>query len=209
VRCPAGLVSLTSHSGGAGAPPGSITRPCQELADSWMWRFGVTSSGSAARSPINTAVLRLRVSRTLSAMARRKGARAIPFRSRDRNLALQGAPFPLPRERNLGEKFPHAFRRKESPALRRSAAAISHVERERALRFGADRICLRCLCGDRGCKRAKACRGDVRRCAGPAERWLAAIVAEKRARPDFAAMESQIETPEELKAYRAWRKALE
>jgi hypothetical protein len=30
---PAGLVSLTSHSGGAGAPPGTTKSPCQELAD--------------------------------------------------------------------------------------------------------------------------------------------------------------------------------
>jgi hypothetical protein len=30
---PAGLGSLPSNSGGAGAPPGSITRPRQELAD--------------------------------------------------------------------------------------------------------------------------------------------------------------------------------
>ena len=33
VRCPAGLVSQTSHSGGAGAPPGPKMRSCQELAD--------------------------------------------------------------------------------------------------------------------------------------------------------------------------------
>jgi hypothetical protein len=38
--------------------------------------------------------------------------------------------------------------------------------------------------------------------------WLAAIDEELRARPSFAAMEGLIETPEELRAYRAWRKAL-
>jgi hypothetical protein len=32
-RCPAGLASQAWHSGGAGAPPGSTMRPCQELAD--------------------------------------------------------------------------------------------------------------------------------------------------------------------------------
>jgi hypothetical protein len=48
----------------------------------------------------------------------------------------------------------------------------------------------------------------VRSCAALAESWLAAIEAEKRARPDFAAMERQIETHDELKAYRAWRSAL-
>ena len=30
---PAGLATQAEHSGGIGAPPGSITRPCQELAD--------------------------------------------------------------------------------------------------------------------------------------------------------------------------------
>jgi len=33
VRRPAGLASPASHSGGDGAPPGPIMRPCQELAD--------------------------------------------------------------------------------------------------------------------------------------------------------------------------------
>ena len=33
MRCPAGQASLARHSGGAGAPPGSTKRPCQELAD--------------------------------------------------------------------------------------------------------------------------------------------------------------------------------
>ncbi len=79
---------------------------------------------------------------------------------------------------------------------------------ERALRFGADRICLWHLCGDRGCVRANACRGDVRRCSHLAETWLEAIDAEIKARLDFAEMERRIETAEELRAYRAWRKAL-
>jgi hypothetical protein len=72
-----------------------------------------------------------------------------------------------------------------------------------------NRICLWSLRDDRKCRRARACRGYVRSCAAIAESWLAAIDEERRARPDFAAMESQIETPEELKAYRAWRNALE
>ena len=80
---------------------------------------------------------------------------------------------------------------------------------ERTMRFGADRICLWCLCSDPRCRRARACRGDVRRCAGLMADWLTAIDEEKRARPSFAAMESQIETPQELRAYRAWRKAFE
>ena len=79
---------------------------------------------------------------------------------------------------------------------------------ERALRFGADRIALFHLCRDPKCKRAKACRGDVRACASLAETWLAAIDAEIHARPDFPAIERGIETAEELRAYRAWRRAL-
>jgi hypothetical protein len=79
---------------------------------------------------------------------------------------------------------------------------------DRTLRFGADRICLWCLCGDPKCRRARACRGDVGRCAGLMADWLAAIDEEQKARPSLAAMEGLIETPEELRAYRAWRKAL-
>ena len=84
----------------------------------------------------------------------------------------------------------------------------SREQRERNLRFGADRICLWRLCGDHGCRRAKSCRGDVRACAALAEDWLAAIDEETRARPDFAAIEREIDTPEALHAYRAWRRAL-
>jgi hypothetical protein len=36
---PAGSISLIEHSGGAGAPPGSITSPCQELAEIWSLRY--------------------------------------------------------------------------------------------------------------------------------------------------------------------------
>lgn len=92
--------------------------------------------------------------------------------------------------------------------MKQNAAWKSRLSRERALRFGADRICLWHLCADRACQRAKACHGDVRACAGLMVSWLAAIDDEQRARPDFAAMESQIETPEELRAYRAWRRAM-
>ena len=83
----------------------------------------------------------------------------------------------------------------------------NNLERERALRFGADRICLWCLCGQPACRRARACRGDVRACANLILSWLAAIDEEQRAHPDFATLESQIETAEELRAYRAWRQA--
>jgi hypothetical protein len=43
-----------------------------------------------------------------------------------------------------------------------SAATVCRLQRERALPFGADRICLWRLCADAGCRRARACRGDVR-----------------------------------------------
>ncbi len=92
--------------------------------------------------------------------------------------------------------------------MRKSASGVNRLHRERILRFGADRICLWCLCDDHRCRRAKASRGDVRACAKLAESWLAAIDEETRARPDFAAMEREIETPEQLRAYRAWRNAL-
>ena len=95
----------------------------------------------------------------------------------------------------------------ETRALRQSEQ-MSRADRERAMRFGADRIALFHLCADPKCKRAKACRGDVRACASLAETWLEAIESEKRARPDFAAVERGIETAEELRAYRVWRRAL-
>ena len=89
------------------------------------------------------------------------------------------------------------------------AARGDRGERARTLRFGADRICLWCVCGNPRCRRAKSCRGDVQACAGLMVAWMAALDAERRARPDFAAIESQIETAEELRAYRAWRNAAE
>jgi hypothetical protein len=48
----------------------------------------------------------------------------------------------------------------------------------------------------------------VRACAGRIADWLAAIEEDRRARPDFAALETAIETAAELRAYRAWRRAL-
>ena len=90
----------------------------------------------------------------------------------------------------------------------RNSEHDSRADRERALRFGADRIALFHLCADPKCKRAKACRGDVRACASLAETWLEAIESEIKTRPDFAAIERGIETAEELRAYRLWRRAL-
>ncbi len=79
---------------------------------------------------------------------------------------------------------------------------------ERALRFAADRLCLWRLCHAAACRRARACRGDGCGCARLVVGWLAAIEAEARARPDAAALDAGIETPADLRAYRAWLRAL-
>ena len=81
--------------------------------------------------------------------------------------------------------------------------------RERVLRFGADMICLWRLCAEKACVRAKACRGDPRVCAGRMADWLDAIDTARFARPSFAEIERALQTPEDLRTYRAWRDALE
>jgi hypothetical protein len=86
--------------------------------------------------------------------------------------------------------------------------AHSNTSSELALRFGADRVCAWRICGDRACLRARACRGDVLRCADLMGGWLAAIEEEQRTRGDLAALEDGLNTMEEVKACRAWRKAL-
>ena len=86
--------------------------------------------------------------------------------------------------------------------------AHSNTSSELALRFGADRVCALRICGDRACLRARACRGDVLRCADLMGGWLAAIEEEQRTRGDLAALEDGLNTMEEVKACRAWRKAL-
>ena len=80
--------------------------------------------------------------------------------------------------------------------------------REMTLRFAADRIFLWRLCGKRACLRAYTCRGDVRVCAGRVRGWMEALDEEKRARRSFEDIEGQLKTPAEVRAYRAWRKAL-
>ncbi|HUU25180.1 MAG TPA: hypothetical protein VMW68_06395 [Methyloceanibacter sp.] len=90
--------------------------------------------------------------------------------------------------------------------MKHTSAWDNARERERALRFGADRICLWVLCPDPTCRRAKACRGDVRVCGGRMAAWLAAFDEERRVRPDFAEIEWRIGSAAELRAYRAWRK---
>jgi hypothetical protein len=77
------------------------------------------------------------------------------------------------------------------------------------MRFAADRVCAWSLCGDEACFRARACRGDVSRCARLLSAWFAAIEAERRARPSLAAIEEELKTVAEWRAYRAWARALE
>ena len=88
-------------------------------------------------------------------------------------------------------------------------AADDKTSREAALRFGADRICLWRLCGKAECLRVRACRGDARVCAGLVRDWLELLDIEKRARRSFADIERPLSTPDELRVYRAWRKALD
>jgi hypothetical protein len=76
------------------------------------------------------------------------------------------------------------------------------------LRYGADRLCLWALCRRPSCLRAKACREDPERCTKLLGAWLEALEAESAAAPTFASMEEQIATPDELRLYRAWRKAM-
>jgi len=79
------------------------------------------------------------------------------------------------------------------------------TSRALALRFGAGRLCLWRLCGNRICRRAQACRGDPRRCTGLLGDWLAAVDAEARLRGLFAPPEGEIKTLAEARAYLAWR----
>jgi hypothetical protein len=87
-------------------------------------------------------------------------------------------------------------------------ARLDGETRQRAMRFAADRVCAWSLCGRKACLHARACRGDVGRCAHSLSTWFAAIEAERRARPSFAAIEAELTTLAEMKAYRAWREAL-
>lgn len=87
--------------------------------------------------------------------------------------------------------------------------ANDEKSREDALRFGADRICFWRLCGKPPCVRARACRGDARLCTALVRDWLELLDIEKRAERGFADIERPLATPDELRAYRAWRKALE
>ena len=78
------------------------------------------------------------------------------------------------------------------------------------MRYTAERICLWRLCGNRACLRVRACRGDVRRCTSLMAGWIDAMEEEKkRVHGNFAGLESEIKTFEQLRVYLAWREALD
>ncbi|MGH6791535.1 MAG: hypothetical protein ACRECF_02200 [Methyloceanibacter sp.] len=79
------------------------------------------------------------------------------------------------------------------------------VTRHLAMRFGADRLYLWCLCGNRACRRMRACKGDVRCCTSLMVDWIEAINQSLRSGRDLAALESGLKTMEEVRAYRIWR----
>ena len=109
------------HSGRRWAPPGSITRPCQELADdrkvhTKRWRSPLSTAGRGERNPNrkkdrsgtlaakagpapeNAASAHVALSlRYMSAYGAPRGARAIPKRIASYKIALFGAPSPLAR----------------------------------------------------------------------------------------------------------------
>jgi hypothetical protein len=116
-RCPAGQASQARHSGGAGAPPGSTMRPCQELADDLIVAlpafakpasagegrpaFGllerdVTGTGTKAirRPSFERSPKRKRgpAVRQVTACGAPRGARRGPQGSRSHRFALFGAP---------------------------------------------------------------------------------------------------------------------
>jgi len=84
----------------------------------------------------------------------------------------------------------------------------SRSETQALARYCADHLCLWCLCGKPACARAKSCRGDVELCAGLLAAWFTALQCQEQAAPSFADMEAQIESPQELRAYRGWRELL-
>jgi hypothetical protein len=75
--------------------------------------------------------------------------------------------------------------------------------REPLVRYSADRICLWRLCGNGACLRARACKGDVYSCVERLHGWLEAVEAEWARLP---ALENALETIEQVKVHRAWRK---
>ena len=77
------------------------------------------------------------------------------------------------------------------------------------LRDCADGLCLWSLCRRAVCQKARRCRGDPKACVALMRAWLRAMaVAPAKAQAADAA-EKLIMTPQELRAYRVWRSAVE
>jgi hypothetical protein len=76
--------------------------------------------------------------------------------------------------------------------------------RELTLRFAADMLCLWHLCDQAACRRAQACRGDVRVCAARVADWYGAVMQKKREGPSFEAMEETLEGTS-LAVFRRWK----
>jgi hypothetical protein len=98
VRCPAGLGSQPSHSGGAGAPPGPKMRSCQELADDRKVYSKRDRSPPSGRLKPEAGHLRRKrgpVVAKSSPLARQEAPAVVPKGSRSHRIALFGAPSPL------------------------------------------------------------------------------------------------------------------
>ena len=117
MRRPAGLASLASHSGGDGAPPGPITRPCQELADDLsiaLPPFGLLERNGGAPGASRFVgrgavafLLRYRPPAYLSTMAGSTQAKAGPVRSHSRRMwrAERRPPCPATDTDAIGLRF--------------------------------------------------------------------------------------------------------
>ncbi len=123
-------------------------------------------------------------------------------------MRLAQAPLCVAREIAAQSPLPQGERGREAGSKVRSDMTGENDEMRRALRFGADMICLWRLCDQAECRRARACQGDAGQCGGRIAEWLEAIDQKRAAEPDFFSIEMRLETREAFRAYRAWREAL-
>jgi len=142
---PAGLATQAKHSGGVGAPPVPITRPCQELADDLgvalpafglLARLGEAEAASLRRSQERDSLTGKRGPAPQITRDWRAERRPRAFKARAIGLALFGAPSP-----SLGTSprasMPRADRRREDLARPRVFSSLPLVGR-------ADDALLRC-----------------------------------------------------------------
>src|SRR5581483_7469877 len=103
VRRPAGFVA-TRHSGGTGAPPGTTTSPCQELADDLISRDPPFEADQSAmsnlkRGPVFAKSPRNEHALWCAACAMRFMARSAVAHCKERLLAHRKAPAASPKRR--------------------------------------------------------------------------------------------------------------